>query len=264
MPGLIKQNFSIIGAGNLGTHLIQALTSKGYPLTNIYKKTKFGCFEKKVTSDIDRLVQNADFIVIATQESQIIAAAQLIATSAHCNDKIVFHTCNALTSDQLICLKEKGAHTASFSPLQTFPAFDANIVEDVFTGISFLSEGDEQAVALTAQLATDLGAKLIKVEKEKKIYFHIAGVAASNFLISILKLAEQQLLKTSDSNDAPDIEILMPLIRQTLKNAATKGVAASLTGPFKRKELGIIAKHLEHLEPEEAVLYKALTQFLAT
>jgi predicted short-subunit dehydrogenase-like oxidoreductase (DUF2520 family) len=259
----MNANFSIIGAGNLGTHLIHALTAAGYNLASIYKKSKFGYFSGHVTHDIDQLLSGVHFVVIATGESQIEPVARLLAASRHCKDKIIFHTCNGLTSDQLQCLKKKGAYIASFSPLQTFPPFHNDTGGNVFKGIPFLVEGDKNALTLLKQLAKDLGAETLEVEKEKKIYFHIAGVAASNFLVSILKLAQLQLNKTGNIHETPGIEILLPLIRQTLDNIASKGLTASLTGPFKRKEMGIIEKHLAHLEKEEAELYQGLTQFLA-
>ena len=117
---------------------------------------------------------------------------------------------------------------------------------------------------IAGEIAGDLGSKLLIVNKNKKIYFHIAALCDSNFLIAILKLAENQLYKTIEPRDAvtPDIKIMLPLIRQTLENVEARGVDASLTGPAQRKEIGIILEHLAHLEGDEAILYKALTEFL--
>ncbi|UCH96591.1 MAG: DUF2520 domain-containing protein [Candidatus Aminicenantes bacterium] len=254
------KRFSIIGAGNLGAYLIDSLVKNGYSLKYIYKKSKTGGFDFAITGDIRLLVEQSDFIIISTQESKIREAAELAAVSSHPKGKVFFHTSNSLTSDELASLKKKGAHVASFSPLQTFPGYSARNSEHVFNGIYFLVEGDQKAVHLARQIAADLGAYVLAVEKSEKIYFHIAGVAASNFLIAILELAERQLKKVGTH----DIKILLPLIRQTLKNVESGGVAASLTGPVKRKEMDIVKKHLEVLEknPDEAALYKALAKFL--
>ena len=265
-PGshLTMKCFSVIGAGNLGNHLIAALVKKGYILKHIYKKSKSRQFEVALSHDLEQVTAEADFVIISTQESRIRAAAEAVAASAHPAGKIVFHTANALTSTELRCLAEKGAYTASFSPLQTFPEYSPDTAEDVFKGIYFLAEGHPDALALARQIAKDLDANLLTVEETEKIYFHIAGVAASNFLIAILKLAENQLKKTSAAGSrAPlDIKILLPLIKQTLKNVESRGVEASLTGPAKRKEAGIIQKHLEALSGDEAVLYRVLSDFL--
>jgi predicted short-subunit dehydrogenase-like oxidoreductase (DUF2520 family) len=258
-----RERFSVIGAGNLAGYFLHSLAAKGYRLTGIFKKSKFRLFDAYVTPDIRLLVEESDFIVIATQESKIAEAAQMAAESSDPEGKVFFHTSNSLTSDQLAPLREKGAVVASFSPLQTFPAFKPDQPEEVFEGVYFLLEGDPRAVTMAERMAADLNANVLKVDKDKKALFHIAGVAASNFLISILKLAERQLKKTAAPGRAPDIKVLMPLIRQTLKNVENRGVEASLTGPFKRKEMGVIRKHLELLDKDDAAIYKALTDFLA-
>jgi predicted short-subunit dehydrogenase-like oxidoreductase (DUF2520 family) len=256
------KDFSVIGAGNLGTHLIHSLVNRGYHLRDIYLKSKFGLFPDAITGDIQGLVAHSDFIVIATQESKIPGVVHLLSLCPHVRGKIIFHTANALTSDALGLLKQKGAHVASFSPLQTFPPFHSDTPADVFAGIYFLAEGDPEAIIVAQAIAAHLHAQLIEVEKEKKVYFHIAAVAASNFLISILKLADHQLHKTGDSHPPLDINLLLPLIYQTLENVRANGLEASLTGPFKRKEMAIIEKHLALLDREDATLYRALTHYL--
>jgi predicted short-subunit dehydrogenase-like oxidoreductase (DUF2520 family) len=254
------RRFSVIGAGNLGTYLIDSLIKKEYTLKYIYKKSRIRQFDFAITGDIRLLVEQSDFIIIAAQESKIREAAELAAASSYPRGKIFFHTSNSLTSDELSSLQKKGAWVASFSPLQTFPGYDARTAGGVFNDVYFLAEGDEKAVKLARQVAADLGAHVLAVNKSEKIYFHIAGVAACNFLIAVLELSENQLKKVGNY----DIKILLPLIKQTLKNVESMGVEASLTGPVQRKEMDIVKKHLKALEknPAEAALYKALTKFL--
>lgn len=278
----MNRKFSIIGAGNLGTRLIYSLVNcpnHEYELKYIYKKSKFNCFASSIINDMDRLVRESGIIFICTQESRIREAVELAAASriSDLPGKIFFHTSNSLTSDELFELKSRGAFTASFSPLQTFAGFDPSredIGSNLFKDVYFLAEGDDEALKVAGEIAKALGSNILIVNKNTKIYFHIAAVCASNFLIAILKLAENQLHKATEvgipsasdvlGNDAktPDIKIMLPLIRQTLENVAVRGVGESLTGPAKRKEMGIIQKHLEHLEGDEAALYKALTEYL--
>jgi len=263
LAGLYRvKNFSVIGAGNLGNYLINSLVRKGYILKYIYKKSKSRHYENAITGDMNRLVSQADFIIISTQESKIRGIAEQVASSVDSKEKIFFHTSNALTSGQLDCLAKKGARVASLSPLQTFPEFKAIPHVDIFKGIYFLSEGDEEAISLARQIVKNLDANLLMVEKEEKVYFHIAGVASSNFLIALLKFAEDQLKKVQKSPH--DIKILLPLIIQTLKNAEERGVQTSLTGPAQRKEKDIIKKHLKALKSDEADLYHALTKFISS
>ena len=266
------KRFSILGAGNLGTYLAHALVDSGFALTGIYKKSKFNQFPQHVTNDAVAMTAQSDFIVIAAQESKIEEAAKMMAETTNPKGKIFFHTCNGMTSQQLKSLKDEGAFTASFSPLQTFPAFPVSgagksgksDISGVFDDVCFLAEGDPEALVLAKEIAAALNAVVRYVESEKKIFYHIAGVAASNFLISILKLAERQLNNAKMPGETVSIKDLLPLVRQTLNNVEARGVEASLTGPFKRKEMGIIAKHLEKLDnPDDKVLYNALTHYLS-
>jgi predicted short-subunit dehydrogenase-like oxidoreductase (DUF2520 family) len=263
------KSFSIIGAGNLGTNLIHSLVEKQFELKFIYNKSRYGYFSGSVTGDMRLTVREPDFIFICTQESRMQKAVRLAADSGNIEGKIFFHTSNSLTSDELLPLKERGAYTASFSPLQTFAglSFENGREADIFKDVYFLAEGDEPALALAGEIADSLGARLLIVEKSKKIYFHIAAVCASNFLISILKLSENQLKKAGGSivernNEPVDIKVLLPLIHRTLENVKTRGVDASLTGPVKRKETDVIHSHLAHLDGEDSFLYKALTDYL--
>jgi predicted short-subunit dehydrogenase-like oxidoreductase (DUF2520 family) len=259
------KRFSIIGAGNLGTYLIHSLVKKGYILKYIYKKAKYPGpeFEAAIEDDMGLIVEQSDFIIISTQESKIREAAELAAVSSDPGGKVFFHTSNSLTSGELISLKEKGAGAASLSPLQTFAEIEPGFKEDLFKGIYFLAEGDREAVKLAEKIAGDLEAHVLVIDKADKPYIHIAAVSASNFLVAILKLAEGQLKKVGARCRVPmDINLLLPLIKQTLKNVESRGVEASLTGPVKRKETGIVKKHLDMLTGDEKELYKALSTFL--
>lgn len=257
----MNRKFSVIGAGNLGTHLVSSLVNRGYQLKYIYKKSKYNAFVSAVTGDMGKLVRESDIVFICTRESGIRAAAESAAASFDPAGKIFFHTANSLTSAELLPLEQKGAYTASFSPLQTFASFLPERAAPVFKGVYFLAEGHEKALEAAGEIAADLEAKVLIVDKDKKIYFHIAAVCASNFLISLLKLSENQLKKVGIKKQL-DLKVLLPLIKQTLANVESRGLDAALTGPVKRKETGIVDKHLEHLEGEEAALYKALSDFL--
>ncbi|MFC2155162.1 Rossmann-like and DUF2520 domain-containing protein [Acidobacteriota bacterium] len=256
------KRFSLIGAGKVGANLIYSLVKKGYDFRYTYKKTKYENFAHRLSEDIGLIVQESDFIFIATRESQIAEAADIIARQADPAGKFFFHTSNSLTSDQLRPIKEKGGFTASFSSLQTFVDFCPEI--DLFKGIYFLTEGDDRALQAAKEIADKLEAHILVVDKEEKNYLHIAAVSSSNFLISILKFAESQLKKC----DRPgrdrdyDIRIMLPLIKQTLKNVEKKGVYASLSGPLKRKEFDILEKHLSLLTQDEAAFYRTLTGYL--
>ena len=183
--------FSVIGAGRVGLNLSQALQKKGFQLQYIFKKALNNHYPSHITNDICKLVRDSDFIFICVQESKIRPLAERVSAETAPLDKIFFHTANSLTSDELLPLRLAGAAVASFSPLQTFIGFQED--EELFSGITFLLEGDEAAVRLARRIATQLQAKVLAVRKRDKMYFHMAAIAAANFLIANLKFAERQL-----------------------------------------------------------------------
>ena len=250
--------FSVIGAGNLGASLIHSLQGSEYSFRYIYKRSKFPQFSSHIESDLGKVVSGSDVIFISVQESRIGEVAGEIAKEKDISGKIFFHTSNSLTSEELLPLKAHGGIIASFSPLQTLPGYLKN--KDVFKGVNFLSEGDPDAVALADRISVYLQAKNIHIDPETKIFFHIGAVISSNFLNSLLRFADIQIKKGGEYN----YEVLLPLVKQTLRNIESKGLERALSGPSMRKESGIIEKHLEVLGDSEKELYKLLNEFIST
>jgi predicted short-subunit dehydrogenase-like oxidoreductase (DUF2520 family) len=249
--------FSLIGAGRVGLNLIWALQKKGFHLQQVLKKSPDDRHSGQRGDDIAGLVRAADFIFICTQESKIKPLAELISGAAAPQGKVFFHTANSLTSDELSSLHAAGAAVASFSPLQTFIGFHE--AEDLFAGITFLLEGDAAAVRLARSIAARLQAKVLEVEKADKVYFHMAAIAAANFLIANLQFAEGQLQRTAAR---PGLNILFPLLERTLKNIEKFGLAPALSGPLKRGEYGLLEKHCRALSGAEREYYRALLDYL--
>lgn len=249
--------FSIIGAGRVGLNLCQALQKKGFQLQHIFKKALDNHYPTFITNDISKLVLDSDFIFICVQESKIRPLAEFLSTATALQGKIFFHTANSLTADELSPLRQGGAAVASFSPLQTFIDFQEN--EELFSGITFLLEGDDAAVKLAQKIAARLQARVLAVRQQDKMYFHMAAIAAANFLIANLQFAERQLQKTAAK---PGLAILFPLLEQTLKNIKKSGLTQALSGPLKRGEYGLLEKHCRALAGTEREYYHLLLNYL--
>lgn len=249
--------FSVIGAGNLGSNLIFALRGSQYSFKYIYNRSKYLLFSSHIETSLEKVISGSDVIFISVQESGISEAVNEIGSMKNLSGKIFFHTSNSLTSDELIPLRDKGGIVASFSPLQTFPEFTKDL--NIFSGVYFLSEGDPEAVKLADQISEYLKARNLEVDKESKIFFHIGAVISSNFFNSLLRFADLQVKKGGDFN----YEILLPLVKQTLKNIEKEGLDKSLTGPASRKESGIISKHMDSLSGSEKELYRLLNKSIS-
>lgn len=251
-------DFSFFGVGSLGVNLISSLISAGYKLKYIYKKSAYSIFDSHLDNDVNRIISGSEIIFISTQESKIEGIAETIAEKSDVSGKIFFHTSNSMTSEALKPVRDSGGKVASFSPLQTFVGLKNG--KNLFRGTTFLAEGDPEALLCAEEISLKLGAFIVKVDPDKKVFFHISAVISSNLLNSLLRFAKIELDKTGSGSD---ISILMPLIKETIVNIEEKGLEDSLSGPVKRGESGIIKKHLENLSGKEKELYKILTGFLS-
>lgn len=250
-------SFSIIGAGNLGANLAHSLRNRGYTFNYIYKKSKYPDFNPMKENDLEKIVSGSDIIFISVQESRIGAVVKELTSVKDLSGKIFLHTANSLTSEELHPLKQKGGHTGSFSPLQTFSRFSAEV--DIFKGVYFLCEGDRSAMEAAESMAEALNSLTVKVDRPTKAFFHIGAVISSNFLNSLLRFADLQVKKGGGC----DYRVLLPLVRRTLKNIEEQGLEKSLTGPVSRGESGVIETHLTLLEGKEKELYALLNGLLS-
>jgi predicted short-subunit dehydrogenase-like oxidoreductase (DUF2520 family) len=235
---------AVIGLGKLGSHLYYALKKTGkYSLKRVPKNLSGRNYRT--------IIDNAGIIFICVQDSKISAAAKILAgDKINLKGKLIFHTSGSLTSEELHALKQKGAVTASFHPVQTFESVTGKDKER-FRNIYVALEGSKPAVRYGKQLAVSMGAKPLVISKKEKVYHHICCVIASNFLTSLMSQIEKigaKKIRINGFKKLSFFNIYKPLAIQTLNNIAGKGALSSLTGPIERNDLGTIAKHVDALK----------------
>ncbi len=257
------RNFSILGAGRLGTTLARALCHAGYHLKYISdviperaQNTRRITGQGRVTDNNRRAAARAEIIFICVPDDLIPSVVEEIST-LNFEGKYVFHTSGTLSSEILKPLARKGARVASFHPAQTFsePLADPGIFERIYIGL----EGDAEAVELGQELAANLGAQVLLLSQAEKPLYHLSLSIASNFLVVLLyEVAE--LLKTVGLEEKVIVEILDPLLERTLLNIKNKGPVSSLTGPLVRGDLVTVKKHLSitRLHPGLDRIYRAM------
>jgi predicted short-subunit dehydrogenase-like oxidoreductase (DUF2520 family) len=121
---------------------------------------------------------------------------------------------------------------------------------------TFTLEAEEPLLGVLQEMAHALGGRWIKLKAGDKAVYHAAAVIASNYLVTLVKLATD-LWQTFGVPRDKATEALLPLIRGTVRNLETIGLPQCLTGPIARGDSGTIKKHLEALE-------KASSDTLAT
>lgn len=256
------RGITVIGPGAVGTSLLEFFLSSHCQVQSVWDRTSIIPYRDGKPGQIkDR---NSDFIdhtdlgttlFLTVPDDQIrTLSEQLAQQNVQWNEKNVIHCSGNLLSSECEALQKKGAVIASMHPIQTFTSGDsAERLKDIFVSI----EGDSDLSAQLSELVHKMGSKPIILQPNQKRKLHLAAVIACNYLVVLLSQSEQLLY---DSEIKGELDVLKPLITQTLENLYSKGVKNSLTGPISRGDTGSVKKHLELIQSDQSLLllYKVM------
>lgn len=141
-----------------------------------------------------------------------------------------------------------------FYPLQTFSK--GRIVD--IEGVPVFVEGNNPDTLSTLEsIAGRLSSSVTVVDDSMRKVLHVAGVMSCNFTNHLLSLTEQLLVKNGMSLDA-----VKPLVAETLQKSMAISPHDAQTGPARRGDTGVIARHIELLEQNgfDGDIYKILSQ----
>jgi predicted short-subunit dehydrogenase-like oxidoreductase (DUF2520 family) len=243
---MLKVGF--IGAGTVGTALAVLLGRLGYRVVMVYSRSRSsslklagrvsGC---RVADSGQAVADNADLIFITTPDTVIGEVAALVKWRKGTS---VIHCSGADSTAVLEPARRAGAMVGCCHPLQTFAGV-ARAIENL-PGSTFALEAEEPLLTTLKDMAQALGGHAIELQAGDKVAYHAAAVLASNYLVTLVKMAAD-LWQTFDIPPDQAIQALLPLIRGTLHNIETIGIPQCLTGPIARGDTGTIEKHLKML-----------------
>lgn len=241
---------SLIGAGNLATHLGLALI-ENHRIVQVFSKTeehasvlgnRLNC---PYTNNLSEISTDADLYIIAVKDFAI----QSIIESVDFGDQLVVHTSGSI-SISVFSNKNYGV----FYPLQTFSKEKAVNFDE----IPILIEANKKHNrSILKSLATSISNKVIPVNSEERLRIHLAAVFACNFVNHFYYIAGQ-ILKDQQLT----LDLLKPLILETASKAVSGAPALAQTGPAVRNEKVVMDKHLKLLvnHPEWSKLYQLISE----
>jgi predicted short-subunit dehydrogenase-like oxidoreductase (DUF2520 family) len=251
-----------IGAGTVGTALAVLLSRQGYRVASVYSRSRSsaeklatevkGC---RVADSCQEAADAAEITFITTPDSAIAGVIYQIKWQ---KGRSVIHCSGADSTDILEPAKKSGALVGGFHPLQTFAGIK-QAIENI-SGSTFALEAEEPLLSTLKKMAEDLGGQWITLKAEDKVAYHAAAVFASNYLVTLVKMATD-LWKTFSIPTDQATKALLPLLRGTLHNIETIGIPQCLTGPIARGDAGTVSKHLQDLHKRAPALlfpYKEL------
>lgn len=241
---------AFVGAGNVATHLAQALYDAGCTITACAASrashaselaARFGA--QAVTPDA--VPSDTDFIIISATDGSIAQiAAELPQTRG-----IVVHTSGSIPVDVLAARHER---CGVLYPLQTF----SRSVPVDMTQVPFFTEADSTATLESIdKLARMVSSHVYHADSDKRKLLHIAGVLSSNFTVYLLGQCREVL-----SRGGYPLEVVKPLVEATVSKAFAVGPYDAMTGPARRGDTAVIAGQSESLDEPLRTIYNLISE----
>lgn len=246
------KKISIIGAGNVGSHLAKVFSKNGLNVQQIFSRNidravKIAALSgAKPINDLSLLNDDIDMLILAIPDDVIMEVCNKISLS----NALIVHVSG---STSINIFEEKVSNYGVFYPLQTF----SERKEVDFKDIPICIEANNQhGFELLKGLAGLISNDVRKIDSKQRLAIHIAAVFASNFTNFMNVLALDFLEKNNVKYD-----IMFPLINETFNKLLTHSPKEMQTGPAIRDDRKIIEKHIDILknDSDKKEIYKLLS-----
>ncbi|MGE5335415.1 MAG: Rossmann-like and DUF2520 domain-containing protein [Nitrososphaerota archaeon] len=245
----------VIGCGAVGGTLARALAAAGGTVvatTALHQEHADevasripGC---RAVATPEEVAGASDLVVLAAPDDAIAPLAERIPWSA---GQSVFHLSGAIGTRALAAASERGARVAALHPLMTFTrtlaAAPIGEIQARLRGCVWALETRDESLrdALQAMVAA-LGGRVTLLAEADRVPYHIAGVLASNYVVTLMGAAVA-LWESFGADAALAREALLPLVRASVENLATLEPSRALSGPIARGDIGTLRAHLDWL-----------------
>jgi predicted short-subunit dehydrogenase-like oxidoreductase (DUF2520 family) len=244
---------TLIGSGNVATHLGAALKNAGHHIVQVYSRNAQNAallayhIKAEPTDDLQQLSADTNLFMISVNDDAIDGIAAAVAV----HQKPMVHTSGATPLKVLLKYTDRAG---VFYPLQTF----SKSKEVDFRKVPLCIEGAyEDLTDELKQLAQTISNKVDLVNSDQRKILHLAAVFACNFPNYLYNAAYQLL-----TANGLDFDLIRPLIAETAQKVEQQLPASVQTGPAVRGDSKTMAAHMQLLG-EEAMLkdiYALLSQ----
>jgi predicted short-subunit dehydrogenase-like oxidoreductase (DUF2520 family) len=244
---------TIIGSGNVATHLAAAFKNAGHQIVQVYSRTLQNAallayhVKAEAIDDLDQINPETDIFIIAVKDDIIGPLVEQLAGY----EKLMVHTSGATDLYTLLAFSD---NVGVFYPLQTF----SKIKEIDFRNVPLCIEAADDSITRNLeQLAQTISNKVYRVDSEHRKILHLTAVFACNFSNYLYGVA-QQILTTHQL----DFDLLRPLILETAQKVQERLPADVQTGPAVRRDEITMNNHLELLKDRPGLqqIYTLLSQ----
>ena len=237
---------AIVGCGMAASSLGPALKKSGVNLAFVFDRNlpkaqllAALCGAKACSSISD--ISKAQTFILAVPDNAIAEVCALLPEDLL--GKNVLHLSGSRPLSTLSGARERGANVGSWHPAQTL----GHLTD--FHSVSFGVTAEGVLRDDLFKLTKSLGARPVSINEEQKSLYHAATCLASNYVCTMLYMAENLLDKVGLSAEDSK-NILDPLLSQAQINISKFGAQKALTGPISRGDTATIEQHLQALSKE--------------
>lgn len=247
------KTITIIGSGNVATHLAKAFHAAGHQIVQIWSREydhAEALANQVFAEPIDRLnllYPTADVYILAVTDDALFD----LALDLRLRDALVLHTAGSVSLRVLQPISRKNG--VIWSP-QTF-------IRDIpmdYSQLPFCIEGSSPEVEKAIRdLLQPVSTHIFRVDTDQRQWLHLAAVMTNNFGNAINALAQDIL----QQHNIP-FEILHPLITMTAEKIKQGGLWQQQTGPARRRDQKTIDNQRRLIADNEQLLkiYDLLTE----
>lgn len=246
---------TIIGSGNVATHLALAMWQRGHIIDQVWSRNleHAQCLASRVEArpidNLSSLNPNANIYIIAVTDDALFE----LAPSLKLGDALVLHTSGATPMGVLRAASSR--YGVLWSP-QSFirdVAIEYNQLPFCIEGCNKKTEDDiEEFIRMISPF-------VYRTTYKQRQHLHLASVFVNNFTNGLYAIAQT----LCDENNVP-FEILYPIILTTAKRVQWGDVRYQLTGPAVRGDEKTLETHRRLLEnnPQLLSIYDEFTRLL--
>ncbi|MFK7785374.1 MAG: Rossmann-like and DUF2520 domain-containing protein [Crocinitomicaceae bacterium] len=240
------QKISIVGLGNVGSHLFDAFSREGIKVTHVYSRSK----------PSDHVLHDAEWVKdpseLPTGQLAIVCVPDDVISSIL--NKIPDDCPVAYTSGSVILSNlPKRESLGVFYPLQTFTkGSPINIFEVPF----FIESYEPEFASQLFDLAWKISRNVNYASSEDRKKLHLAAVFINNFTNHLAHISKSYL-----DQEELDFDHLKPLLKETARKLESQDPINIQTGPARRKDQEIINEHITALQdPVQKEIYRLISK----
>jgi len=260
------KTINLIGCGHVGKTLGRLWNNRGvFKFSDVLNRSLESSLTAVEFLQTGRAIESfeqmhkSDIYLIATPDDQIIETCRSLARSDLLETgNIVFQCSGSIPSTDLSLVKDRGAFIASVHPVKSFADYEAAYKS--FKGTYCGVEGDHEAIEVLTKAFEAIGGKTFTLNPEYKTEYHAASVIVCNYLTALLELGTKVYERAGVSHEIA-MQIMEPLVRETVNNNFQLGTVHALTGPIARGDHEVVRRQIESLtkwDVELADLYRRL------